>query len=437
MTGGWAKESSNCLPKNSDKSGLVIALAQLDANGNSKGYFWSGTSTFRTLGNIKNLVSKVLPDGVQCTIKILESSESSWGDDWARWDYSHVAREVLGIDGTNLQDVGPIAKILVGISPWEDTISSQLFEFKAGKPAAPQVSIVGLNRAETINFGKTFQVKVTTGIANKLQEKPYIDGSNGSFCGNFKTLSADLSEKNYESECVLLNDSSSLTRDVLAYVYTLDGRIFRSQPVAVNFTNSGIPKLSITTESGNYYAKESKPGKGTLILIKVHGNLQFDGGLQSISISDQIVNLCEAKVCQEMKLDENGDFATEFKTKNLVTRVDARMKIGALDLFTSTGILEFEAQRVEPIFVPFKTGMPKGKVDRKSSIYKTSLNFGRSFRSVSLAGETAVKQCNRAQGFGYILAYGQIQFLGIQAELIKSYLRTASGYQGCLDGFSK
>jgi hypothetical protein len=81
------------------------------------------------------------------------------------------------------------------------------------------------------------------------------------------------------------------------------------------------------------------------------------------------------------------------------------------------------------------SGAPSGKVDKTSNAYKTMFNVGKNFAKVSLANDTAASQCGSARNSGLIRAGGVPQYLGVQARMIQSYLNTASGWRGCIDGF--
>jgi uncharacterized membrane protein YgcG len=74
-------------------------------------------------------------------------------------------------------------------------------------------------------------------------------------------------------------------------------------------------------------------------------------------------------------------------------------------------------------------------VDKKSNAYKTMFNVGKNFARVSMASDTAKSQCNSARVSGVIRNNGIPQYLGDQARMLQSYLATASGFRGCLDGF--
>lgn len=436
LTGGWATNTSTCAPKDLNRTGFVFALAQFDKDGNSNALFWGGY-TYKTLGNVRTLTSKVLTNGVQCTLRILETNENTWESDWLRSDYTHTTREILGIEPVEGQKAGEITRIVFGLAPWEDPQSSQLFEFRTGPAGSPKLEILGLSRGEEIDFGKKFQVRVVVGKENKLQEKLNVSGADGSECGKLSLLTTSSTHNTYISECVLRSDSPNLAREVQAYIYTVDGRLFRSNSVTVNFINSGIPKLEVSVAGTNEFAPESKPGKGTVVLVRARGNLRITGGNQTTGLADRVVNLCIFEKCVETKLDSDGSFSHVFKSSELLLEVVARMKVGNLDLIAVTGPIRYDEEVKEPEVVLYKAGMPKGKVDKKSQVYKTSVNFGKNFKKVSSPNETATKQCGRAQSMGIILANGRIQHLGSQAELIKSYLRTASGYKGCIDGFGK
>lgn len=83
------------------------------------------------------------------------------------------------------------------------------------------------------------------------------------------------------------------------------------------------------------------------------------------------------------------------------------------------------------------TQTPSGKVDKTSNAYKTMFNVGSNFAKVSMANDTAASQCGSALRTGLIRARGIPQYLGVQTKMIQSFLKTASGWRGCLDGFGK
>jgi hypothetical protein len=83
------------------------------------------------------------------------------------------------------------------------------------------------------------------------------------------------------------------------------------------------------------------------------------------------------------------------------------------------------------------TSRPKGKVDKSSNAYKLMYSVGANFAKVSFANDSGSGQCSSARTRGIINAQGRPQYLGAQARMIQSYLNTASGFQGCLDGFGK
>jgi hypothetical protein len=83
------------------------------------------------------------------------------------------------------------------------------------------------------------------------------------------------------------------------------------------------------------------------------------------------------------------------------------------------------------------TKAPSGKVDKKSNAYKTMHVVGKNFAKVSMANDTAAGQCGSAMRTGLIRVRGIPQYLGAQTRMIQSYLKTASGWRGCLDGFGK
>ena len=81
--------------------------------------------------------------------------------------------------------------------------------------------------------------------------------------------------------------------------------------------------------------------------------------------------------------------------------------------------------------------VPTGKVNKSSNAYKTMYTAGQNFAKVSRASDSANSQCKSALQTGMIKNNGIPQYLGGQTGLIQSYLQSASGFQGCLDGFGR
>ena len=92
------------------------------------------------------------------------------------------------------------------------------------------------------------------------------------------------------------------------------------------------------------------------------------------------------------------------------------------------------------IYTPPEPNLPKvptGPVNKSSKAYKTMYSVGQNFAKVSRASDSANSQCNSALQTGMIKNNGIPRYLGGQTGLIQSYLQSASGFQGCLDGFGR
>jgi hypothetical protein len=105
---------------------------------------------------------------------------------------------------------------------------------------------------------------------------------------------------------------------------------------------------------------------------------------------------------------------------------------------------EFQSNSATVAFIQTSTsnsststaGRPAGKVDRKSNSYKLMYNVGKNLARVSTPSDSAKSQCTSAKNTGFIKQNGRMNHLGSQYSFIQSHLRTASGYQGCIDGFN-
>jgi hypothetical protein len=130
--------------------------------------------------------------------------------------------------------------------------------------------------------------------------------------------------------------------------------------------------------------------------------------------------------------DVNGDFV-ENRAKAFV------FKDGELFNFWSTcpTFDEEVASRytLDLPIAPVAFKAPSGKVDKTSNAYKVMFNVGANFAKISMNSDTASSQCSSAAQTGMVKNKGVPQYLGVQARQLQSYLKTASGYRGCLDGF--
>jgi len=130
--------------------------------------------------------------------------------------------------------------------------------------------------------------------------------------------------------------------------------------------------------------------------------------------------------------DVNGDFV-ENRAKAFV------FKDGQLFNFWSTcpTFDEEVASRytLDLPIAPVAFKAPSGKVDKTSNAYKIMFNVGANFAKISMNSDTAASQCSSAAQTGMVKNKGVPQYLGVQARQLQSYLKTASGYRGCLDGF--
>ena len=112
---------------------------------------------------------------------------------------------------------------------------------------------------------------------------------------------------------------------------------------------------------------------------------------------------------------------------------------GQPKFFLSTCTMIDEAANADSTYefsnAPRAMTPPSGKVDKTSNAYKTMFKVGKNFAKVSMANDSASSQCSSALKTGMIRSNGIPQYLGTQTRMLQSYLQTASGYQGCLDGF--
>ncbi len=134
--------------------------------------------------------------------------------------------------------------------------------------------------------------------------------------------------------------------------------------------------------------------------------------------------------------DEIGDYGSG-NWRRLVVNSD-----GGISHIISQCPIEDESELPNPgswnlDVAPKQIKAPVGKVDKKSNAYKTMYTVGQNFAKVSMANDTAMSQCLAAMTTGIIKVRGNAQYLGAQTQQLQSFLRTPSGFKGCLDGFGR
>lgn len=132
--------------------------------------------------------------------------------------------------------------------------------------------------------------------------------------------------------------------------------------------------------------------------------------------------------------DEIGEFATA-NWRRVVVNNDGSLAYNLSQCPTEDESTLPKLSTWQLPIAPKQITAPTGKVDKASNAYKTMYTVGQNFAKVSLASDTARSQCLSAMATGMIKNRGIPQYLGMQARQLQSYLSTASGFQGCIDGF--
>jgi hypothetical protein len=234
-----------------------------------------------------------------------------------------------------------------------------------------------------------------------------------------------------------VNGKALLLKDILLTPGNISLRI-RTEDVVGIFYQSLSNEISVVVTPGPYSIKCSAPSG-------VYTNTFFDiSCLATSNISGAIAHL---QYLSNGKWTNSADGTWTGTSLNLSNNYFGNPGSSTLRVITdaATGINQagVSASFTIAITAPtksksnFASGVtpPKGKIDKASNAYKLMFNVGKNFAKVSFATDTALSQCSAALKTGIIRANGFPQYLGAQALMIKSYLQSASGWQGCLDGF--
>lgn len=452
LIGGWAATATNCNRGENGNNPFSIALLEGDSSGNTKAYSWSGYS-YKSLSNLNDMDTRIIPEGLQCTVHFLKDTDSSvWVEDWKRWDYYGTTKDIIGINQDSKEDTGPISQIIFGVRN-ENTKTSVVSTFRATKPSTPIITITGLTRGDEIEYLKKFQVSVDVGKNLPLRKEVYNYGDYGSYCSALSEISNTSTRVVYVSDCYLLHNAIEYTNiSAGVSIRAENGTTFKSNEIAVSFTKTGIPNLEWNINKETIYAPSSTTGKGSKYVVNIIGSATLKFRDRTRNFPNHVFDICVDGLCKKASSDDEGRVSISFETSNPKAKVEVTSMFGVEKLPFGSTTTDYKPMSV-PATPPktnssspsesssesstYKSGQPKGKIDKKSSIYLTTYKIGKNFKLVSTPGETGVKQCNRAQAQGYIMANGHVQYLGVQARYIMSWLRTASGYRGCIDGFGR
>ena len=271
ITGGSAATAKKCFDwDNRDVFGDLSFGAQIiDVNNFGKTLAWGGNGTiFKTDGELYDWSPKIIPNGIQCSLGVIDTTGSSY---WpAFFDFY---RDSLSdrTDSTNQEWFG--TKSSLGIEFGEDLARYAFFDiawklngkvtkvrFPATNLGTPEVSLVGLERGQTIDYEANFQVKAT--IAKSLENGDFSisfnDGQDASRCEELSTAQR-IDNKDgtltFIRDCVISlvdSETSAESFEVVPYISTSLGSYYDdSKGVIVNVGKQGVPPCVRQTEANS------------------------------------------------------------------------------------------------------------------------------------------------------------------------------------------
>lgn len=438
IEGGWAAKYSDCRFNGSSKF-LQIAIARVDNNGYSELF----QSTYPTWNpNSASFDSKITPNGIECTFVVKPQKNGNWYPDWQFLDSGQRAEKLLDLHLTSKNKLTKISKIVVGYQfassiDNSDPTRTGRATFLAGNLASPVFQIEGVVRGENISYSKSYKVRLSLGEALTPSSiySATVVGRNE--CSPLEKVSSNQGRDEYLSNCLYQAVGYLGPAEIRPSITTTDDQSFYADPIAVNIIKIGA--LSLDVQGYIKYGPNSKPGNLTTSSIRINGDLTlFAAGLGgSKNLPNSMLKVCLNTSCSDVMTDSNGYFVVEKEVKGNIFTYTVEGKYDGVAV-KETGNLDIpQMAKPGPVAPTYKPGMPKGKVDKSSEKYKFGFQIGKNFRNVSLASDTAAKQCGSAQATGMIKNNGIPYYLGQSASKVISYLRTASGYKGCLDGFGR
>jgi hypothetical protein len=316
------------------------------------------------------------------------------------------------IPDVKMESVG-VAKLQVSIPAIIDTLQSSTSNVMAIQVAAPLIIpklILTLSKSELAKPSTVMVLSDLYAIPIKLQtsqtiEGPWVDVASG----------------------VTGAKPISLTAPVGTWVrahFLGTGQVKEefSDPVQVLLTPTVKCVFPKSIKSDEYFTVKCSSDISLSNLPLSLDYIKSDGEWQSVSkilVKGSIGAL-------KFKLDGSGSYT--FRTSSTGGGKFSEFQSNSASIaFTQTSTSNTSTS---------SAGRTNGKVDRKSNSYKLMYNVGKNLARVSTPSDSAKSQCTSAKNTGFIKQNGRMNHLGSQYSFIQSHLRTASGYQGCIDGFN-
>ena len=221
---------------------------------------------------------------------------------------------------------------------------------------------------------------------------------------------------------------------IVTNIYCAEDEVIKSNST----TCKGEPALFSIDTGG--HVQDS----GLIAEIKLEVKSRADGCAEQVAMPITVVTgktktitftgIGNPKHFVRLKLSSALDF---FDSDQFMDRNQAIYKVGVdVPEYTNYG-KGSKCHEITPPALTKISQVPSGKVNKSSNAYKSMYTVGQNFAKVSTASDSARAQCTSALQSGLIRAGGIPRYLGTQTALIQSYLQTASGFQGCLDGFGR
>ena len=276
-------------------------------------------------------------------------------------------------------------------------------------------------------------VNPTLIISKSSKERPVSISMNSGNNTIDATLQGSKSPNGPWSDIAKIKSNAALSRDLAFGSWV---RVQYEGNTAVNAGVSDPYQILITPTFNCSFPSKIKTGQAFQVTCKANQSLQATPiSLQYLNSTDNWVAVSKGSASgseprfsfklegqgrQKLRIRSDGlrDYYTVFVSN--IASVDFSGVSGSSSGSSKSG----------------SNSVPKGKVNKKSREYKTMFTVGQNFASVSMATDSAMSQCKSAMSTGLIKARGIPQYLGVQARQIQSYLKTPSGFQGCIDGFN-
>jgi hypothetical protein len=352
LTGGLAANANHCDDSVLDSFTFGVELIGDQNLAKALGWGDSNQGYETTAGTLNSAwTTKLLPNGVQCSLAIGEG-KATFHEGLSEKDYEWFGTKQTTWSGNVSNFKNPVSMDIAWAFPNE---SVQHHLYSATQDGNPKISIVGLNRADVINYEKSFQVVATMSKSlafDRLYAYQNVTPQDDRVLpcdtrSTTKTVTADLAT--YTTTCYLrlwsyFDSGDIATLDV--HTYLAADKNYEGPSVSVSIGKPGIPRIEVIRPSDSqvgspdFVSTDSKKPWQPPALFSIKGKACATSDLSCSGSLDILpglpIKLCLNSSCVDLVTDTKGLFSFSQTLKTSVANWNIEASYNGIPLTEET-----------------------------------------------------------------------------------------------------